>query len=347
MNTTAFTAKSIQIHHNLTESGVHYMCSVTDVKSRVKKKENIKVTTKSTNVTKLLPDTTYRVDCVAYHSDGVEYCLEANTAVTTRELVHVCMDTFTRNYMMHFIFSNLHTYIVPDKVKVVMGKGQGMVMKFNATIANIHQKITWSAPQHHRNIRHYLIKYGKADEVTDPSDANIMSAMTATNVTSTTIMLQVPRGQTSTYRVWVAAVSQAGQGKYGSTGAIFTYSSELQGSYYIVLPSTHSSCIIMPDIPPTSGPGIPRHPQIKTQSCHTLEVTWEPPSYIGKLPISRYNISYTDTTTGTVKNTYSEFKRWSITLLRPGTSYYVQIKAINAIGEGNTSKLNATIKTRG
>ena len=43
------------------------------------------VTTQVTNVTGLLPDTTYRVDCVAYKSTGVEVCLEANTIVTTCE----------------------------------------------------------------------------------------------------------------------------------------------------------------------------------------------------------------------------------------------------------------------
>ena len=44
------------------------------------------VTTQVTNVTGLLPDTTYRVDCVAYNSTGVEVCLEVNTTVTTCEL---------------------------------------------------------------------------------------------------------------------------------------------------------------------------------------------------------------------------------------------------------------------
>ena len=48
--------------------------------------KNVNVTTQVTNVTGLLPDTTYRVDCVAYKSTGVEVCLEANTTVTTREL---------------------------------------------------------------------------------------------------------------------------------------------------------------------------------------------------------------------------------------------------------------------
>ena len=84
MTVRANSAHSILLNHTLTESGVTYKCNVTEVESGEKRavKKNISFT----SVTRLLPDTTYRVDCVAYHSDGVEYCLEANTTVTTREL---------------------------------------------------------------------------------------------------------------------------------------------------------------------------------------------------------------------------------------------------------------------
>ena len=67
------------------------MCNVTTVEGGVKKEVNTNVTTQLTTVTGLLPDTTYRVDCVAYHRDGVEYCLEANTTVTTRELLEMIL----------------------------------------------------------------------------------------------------------------------------------------------------------------------------------------------------------------------------------------------------------------
>ena len=84
---TANSAHSILLSHNLTESGVYYLCDVTEVKGGEKKRqENKNVTTQPTTVTGLLPDTTYRVDCVAYRSDGVEACLETNTTVTTCEL---------------------------------------------------------------------------------------------------------------------------------------------------------------------------------------------------------------------------------------------------------------------
>ena len=88
MTARAHTAQSILLSHTLTESEVNYLCNVTEVESGKKRAVNKKVFTRFTSVTGLLPDTTYRVDCVVYHSDGVEYCLEANTTVTTRELVH-------------------------------------------------------------------------------------------------------------------------------------------------------------------------------------------------------------------------------------------------------------------
>ena len=84
MIVTVNSAHSIHLSHNLTESGVFYLCNVTEVKGEVKKAVNKIVTKEAMKVAKLLPDTTYRVDCVAYRSGGVEACLEANTTVITR-----------------------------------------------------------------------------------------------------------------------------------------------------------------------------------------------------------------------------------------------------------------------
>ena len=86
MNATANSAHSILLSHNLTESRVGYVCNVTDVERGEKKAVNKIVLSTLATVTRLLPDTTYRVDCVAYHSGGVEACLEVNTTVTTCEL---------------------------------------------------------------------------------------------------------------------------------------------------------------------------------------------------------------------------------------------------------------------
>ena len=88
MTVRANSARSILLSHNLTEPRVYYLCNVTEVESGEKRAVNKNVTTRLIIVNRLLPDTTYRVDCVAYYSDGVEYCQEANTTVTTRELLH-------------------------------------------------------------------------------------------------------------------------------------------------------------------------------------------------------------------------------------------------------------------
>ena len=108
---TANAARSILLSHNFTEPGVNYKCNVTEMEGQVTKEVNnsiteevMNVTIENTNVTGLLPDTTYRVDCVAYHSDGVEYCLEANTTVTTRELYASTLEQNKGSLMMKLRF---------------------------------------------------------------------------------------------------------------------------------------------------------------------------------------------------------------------------------------------------
>ena len=102
-------------------------------------------------------------------------------------------------------------------------------MKFNATVATIRQVITWTAPLNFRNITHYLVKYGKADEINGHSDANIMTERTEMNLTRAVLLIQIPRKQTPnysvSYSVWVAAVSGQRQGTF-SDRHIFTYGSE-------------------------------------------------------------------------------------------------------------------------
>ena len=95
-------ARSIRLKHNLTDSGVYYLCNVTEVEGGEKKAENKKVTKQLKSVTALLPDTTYRVDCVAYRSGGVEYCVEANTTVTTRELC-----TFSKYEYIYVLYTEV------------------------------------------------------------------------------------------------------------------------------------------------------------------------------------------------------------------------------------------------
>ena len=71
---------------------MYYVCNVTEVEGG-EKEVNKNVTAQLTNVTGLDPDTTYKVDCVAYQSDGVEYCLAASATVTTGELPQMSSQT--------------------------------------------------------------------------------------------------------------------------------------------------------------------------------------------------------------------------------------------------------------
>ena len=124
---------------------------------------------------------------------------------------------------------SLHSIPVSDKVLSVMHNEQGMVMKFNTTVATISQVITWTAPLEFRNITHYLVNYGKADKINGPSDVNIMTERTKMNLTRVVLLILIPRKQTPTYSVsysvWVAAVSGQRQGAF-SDRHTFTYASE-------------------------------------------------------------------------------------------------------------------------
>ena len=105
VSATANSAHSILLSHNLTESGVYYLCNVAEVEGGEMEAAAVdkSVTTQVTNVTGLLSDTTYRVYCVAYNSTGVEVCLEANTTVTTREL-HVYSHTVCVDIVIDFYY---------------------------------------------------------------------------------------------------------------------------------------------------------------------------------------------------------------------------------------------------
>ena len=84
----------------------------------------------------------------------------------------------------------------------------------------IIQNINWDAPPNHHSIQHYVIKYQMQGQTTGS-----VTIRTSSNATQATLELLVPRGQTSTYSVWVAAVSEAGQGEF-SDRVDFNYSSE-------------------------------------------------------------------------------------------------------------------------
>ena len=109
---------------------------------------------------------------------------------------------------------------VPDKVQNVIIRGSRVQPVNRNNKVNVVQNITWDAPPNHHNIQHYLIKYQMQGQPTSSE------TRTSSNATQATLVLLVPQGQTSTYSVWVAAVSQAGEGEV-SDRVDFSYSSKL------------------------------------------------------------------------------------------------------------------------
>ena len=126
----------------------------------------------------------------------------------------------------------------PDRVQnVTIRESRAQSANRNDTI-RITQNITWNAPPNHHNIQHYVIKYQMQGQTTGS-----VTNRTSSNATQATLELLVPRGQTSTYSVEVAAVSEAGQGEF-SDRVDFNYSSKLCMSYVHIL-SIHTKILYM------------------------------------------------------------------------------------------------------
>ena len=108
-------------------------------------------------------------------------------------------------------------YAGSDRVQNVIIRGSTVQPANRNNKVNVIQNITWDAPPNHHNIQHYLIKYQMQGQPTSSE------TRTSSNATQASLMLLVPQGQTSTHSVWVAAVSEAGQGEF-SDRVDFSYS---------------------------------------------------------------------------------------------------------------------------
>ena len=107
-----------------------------------------------------------------------------------------------------------------DRVQNVTIRGTTVQSIHGNDRITIILNITWDAPpNHHNRIQHYLIKYQMQGQPTSSE------TRASSNATQASLVLLVPRGQTSTYSVRVAAVSEAGQGEF-SDRVDFKYSSK-------------------------------------------------------------------------------------------------------------------------
>ena len=85
----------------------------------------------------------------------------------------------------------------------------------------IHQSISWRRPSDHTSQLHYIVKYGPSRVVDKPTHPSV-NTTTSSNLA---VILTLPIPTTPVvYTVWVAAVSNVGQGGYKKTK--FTYESK-------------------------------------------------------------------------------------------------------------------------
>ena len=194
----------------------------------------------------------------------------------------------------------------------------------------IHQTISWRRPDNHVHITHYLIRYGAGVISRDTEGGGLPTVNSTTN--STVLMLSKPTSHT-TYSVWVAAVSQAGEGKF-SDRVDFNYSSKPTNR--LAMRRTHNQKHVMtshvhiaPD-PPTGVNSV-------NSTCNSITITWSAPHYTGGVPLEGYAVRVRGrgsplTTDG------PDMTAVTVTHLSPNTSYTIDVRAVNAIGEGQRSK---------
>ena len=74
---------------------------------------------------------------------------------------------------------------------------------------------------------------------------------------------------------------------------------------------------------------------------------WSSPDHTGGLPITGYNISYTDTLNNNTLYEYSTTTMISLRQLKPDNKYIVKVRAMNAIGKGDfTQKFGGKTRQR-
>ena len=88
----------------------------------------------------------------------------------------------------------------------------------------IHQTISWRRPENYTHITRYLIQYGAGITRRETGGGGIATKNSTAN--STVLVLRIPTNST-TYSVWVAAVSEAGWGEF-SKMIQFRYSSKTE-----------------------------------------------------------------------------------------------------------------------
>ena len=113
-------------------------------------------------------------------------------------------------YALHKVLYYVYPYhTAPGEVDNLTVVGLGRVVG-----GQIHQSISWRRPRNHTSELNYTIRYGPSSVVGRPTHPSVNT----TTSSNTTVILTLPKPTNSVfYNVWVAAVSDVGQGEYRMT----------------------------------------------------------------------------------------------------------------------------------
>ena len=72
-------------------------------------------------------------------------------------------------------------------------------------------------------------------------------------------------------------------------------------------------------------------------TCNSISLTWSAPHYTGGVPLEGYAVRWSGRDSPLMTNG-TDVTAVTITRLSPNTSYTIDVRAVNAIGEGQRSE---------
>ena len=106
---------------------------------------------------------------------------------------------------------------------------EGLGVVVNDTI---HQVISWSRPHEHTSELNYTIQYGPANHENSRSQSSAKTITSNEESVNLTFLMQ-SKPERVMYNIWVAAVSDTGQGEF-SNKTVLTYDGKNQQFTFIV-----------------------------------------------------------------------------------------------------------------
>ena len=99
-------------------------------------------------------------------------------------------------------------------------------------------------------------------------------------------------------------------------------------------------CVHVEPHPPTGVNSV-------NSTCNSITLTWSAPHYTGGVPLERYAVRWRERGSTLMTDT-TDVTAVTVTRLSPNTSYTIDVRAVNAIGEGEQSQpIMATTTSQG